>query len=32
MLGMSQKVVELCIPTELFLPEADGGYELPEAA
>lgn len=30
--GMSQKVVELCIPAELFLPEADGDYELPEAA
>jgi hypothetical protein len=30
--AMSQKVVELCIPEELFFPEADGGYDLPEAA
>lgn len=30
--GMSQKVVELCIPEELFFPETDGGYDLPEAA
>lgn len=30
--GMSQKVVELCIPTELIFPDSEGGYELPEAA
>lgn len=30
--GMSQKVIELCLPMELMSPDSDGGYELPEAA
>ena len=30
--GMSQKVIELCIPANLLTPDFDGDYELPEAA
>lgn len=30
--GMSQKVIELCLPMELMSPECDDGYEVPEAA
>ncbi len=30
--GMSQKVIELCLPMEIVSPESDDGYEVPEAA
>jgi energy-coupling factor transporter ATP-binding protein EcfA2 len=30
--GMSQKVVELCLPKEVVSPDFDGGYDFPEAA